>query len=503
MFAEVAPAAQSLARRLENGGACSFSGVTSSAQPFFAALLHRLFPSRPIVVVTENLKTQEIFHQDLETWLGASPLFYPEWEVFPHENKLPHVDIVSDRLQTLIALSENSKLKIQNQKLIVTNIAALLQKTFAPDDLINRARHLQRGDKIAPLDLIEWLEEQGYEPEAQVSQKGEIALRGGIVDLFPPTSPWPVRLEFFGDELESLREVDPLTQISRETISEITIPPAGEIGILKRLLNAGNEPTIESQNPPHPAGHSSDLSPSPAIPKGLPSFSPGLRGTSYPGKTSPNSSTLKGLNQCPDETPPKNSRLVPQNLPHPVGHSSDSPHPPPLPSPLPSDGRGEGQGEVRVPGVHGELQPPRMDAHRGHEPQVFPGPTIVASLSPQRGENSPNDSRLAPLNLPHPAGHSSDSGHSLALPSPLPSDGRGEGQGEVRVPRVQGEGLRVRGENYIRPPFLSLEVHGKMENIQHRMGESGVRPVPRQPPHSKTAGVGGGHGQAPRANRKS
>ncbi len=122
----------------------------------------------------------------------------------------------------------------QASTLVVTSVTALLQKTFAPDDLKNRTRRLQRGDKIAPLDLIEWLEEQGYEPEAQVSQKGEIALRGGIVDLFPPTSPWPVRLEFFGDELESLRHFDPLTQISRDEISEITIPPAGELGILKR-----------------------------------------------------------------------------------------------------------------------------------------------------------------------------------------------------------------------------------------------------------------------------
>ena len=94
---------------------------------------------------------------------------------------------------------------------------------------------MQRGDKIAPLDLIEFLEAQGYEPEAQVSQKGEIALRGGIVDVFPPTSPWPVRLEFFGDELESLRYFDPLTQISREEITAVTLPPAGEMGILKQV----------------------------------------------------------------------------------------------------------------------------------------------------------------------------------------------------------------------------------------------------------------------------
>jgi len=246
LFADIlkTPAAQSLARRLENGGAFSFSGVAQPAQPFFAALLQNTFPRRPIVVVTENLKKQESFQQDLETWLGLPPLFYPNWEIFPHENKLPHADVISERLQTLVSLSEKSAIGNRQSKIVVTNIVALLQKTFPPDDLKNRTRQLQRGNKIVPLDLIEWLEEQGYEPEAQVSQKGEIALRGGIVDIFPPTCPWPARLEFFGDELESLRHFDPQTQISRGEISEVTIPPAGELGILKsgiQKLEAGSQ----------------------------------------------------------------------------------------------------------------------------------------------------------------------------------------------------------------------------------------------------------------------
>ncbi len=224
---------QTLARRLEHGGALSLAGLTKPAQPFFGALLHEIFPHRQIVVVVDNLKTQESFQQDLETWTGAAPLFYPAWEVLPHEGRLPHADVVSERLQTIVALAENLNPKTQNSKLLVTSVTALLQKTFAPADLKKRARTLKRGDKIAPLDLIEWLEEQGYEPEAQVSQKGELALRGGIVDVFPPTCPWPVRLEFFGDELESLREFDPLTQVSRGEITEVTLPPAGEIGILK------------------------------------------------------------------------------------------------------------------------------------------------------------------------------------------------------------------------------------------------------------------------------
>jgi transcription-repair coupling factor (superfamily II helicase) len=245
LFADLAhtPAGQSLARRVEPGGALIFSGVAASAQPFFAALLQKLFPQRPIVVVTENLKTQESFQQDLETWLDAPPQFYPAWEALPHENKLPHADVISDRLQTLVTLADGPRFQAQNQKLAVTSVAALLQKTFAPDDLKSRTRALARGDRIAPLDLIEQLEAQGYEPEAQVSQKGEIALRGGIVDIFPPVSPWPVRLEFFGDELESLRYFDPFTQISREEISQVTLSPAGELGILKSLAQSPSPKT--------------------------------------------------------------------------------------------------------------------------------------------------------------------------------------------------------------------------------------------------------------------
>jgi len=138
LFADIlkAPTVQILVRRLEDGGVLPCAGICASARPFFAALLQNIFPSRPILIVTPDLKTQENFQQDLETWLrfgrgpnGESresgkaanvevgsrsstfdlrPLFYPAWEVFPHEDKLPPADVISDRLQTLVALSENS-----------------------------------------------------------------------------------------------------------------------------------------------------------------------------------------------------------------------------------------------------------------------------------------------------------------------------------------------------------------------------------------------------------
>src|SRR6478735_6407515 len=185
-FAEVVttPAVQDLVRRVAAGGALICPGIAAPAQPFLAALLHQIFPARPIVVVTENLKAQESVQQDLETWLqevggvrgegrvAASPtssllprtLFYPAWEIFPHENKLPHADVISDRLQTLVALSANFRPQTADSRLVVTSVAALLQKTFSPTELKERIRHLTRGDRINPLDLVEWLEAQGYEP---------------------------------------------------------------------------------------------------------------------------------------------------------------------------------------------------------------------------------------------------------------------------------------------------------------------------------------------------
>ncbi len=199
-------------------------------------------------MVTDGLKAQEVFLQDAETWLGVAgleaqsahckPLFYPAWEVLPHEAKLPHADVISERLETLVALSRHEPGATNHAPLAVTNVAALVQRTFPPEVLRKQTRTLSRGDHLDPLDLIEWLEDAGYEPEAKVSAKGEISLRGGILDLFPLTSPWPVRLEFFGDELESLRQFDPVTQMSREPVESVTIPPGGELGILKKLVES-------------------------------------------------------------------------------------------------------------------------------------------------------------------------------------------------------------------------------------------------------------------------
>ncbi len=249
-----------MAAEVDRGGAeaIELSDVIGAAHPLVVAGLHWLCPRRPLVVVTAGLKEQETFHADLQTWLRAWPegrtpasksagsadavteraWFFPPWDTLPHEHKLPAADVISERLESLVALSLTAG-EPSRAPLVVTQVTALLQRTFAPTDLRQRLRTLRQGDTCNPLDLIEWLEEQGYEPEAQVSHKGELAWRGGIVDLWPLSSPWPVRLEFFGDELESLREFDPHQQTSRDSITKVIIPPAGELGLLLQRPGVG------------------------------------------------------------------------------------------------------------------------------------------------------------------------------------------------------------------------------------------------------------------------
>ncbi|MCH2602929.1 MAG: hypothetical protein MKZ76_08130 [Pedosphaera sp.] len=228
---------QELSKRIAAGSAVSCANVDAAGWAHLAAAL-RAETGRTVVLVTAQLKQQETLQQDVETWLRLLDVdtparFYADWEVLPHEDKLPHADALSERLETLQALADGAA------PVITVTPAALMQCTLPPAEIAHRSRTLRLGDRLEPLDFIEWLEEQGYEPEAQVSSRGELSLRGGIVDVFPFTTPWPVRCEFFGDELESLRFFNPQSQVSREKIEDVTLSPGGEVGLLKQLTGPG------------------------------------------------------------------------------------------------------------------------------------------------------------------------------------------------------------------------------------------------------------------------
>ena len=166
IFSQVAntPAVQAVLRRVEQGGALSLDGVNVAAQPFVVALLRECFPKRTIIAVTAGVKAQESFHQDLGTWsrvegcrlkvagstasgsqlstFNAQPLFFPAWDILPHESKLPHVDVISERLETLVALGKSPIADSQSPKarrkspVVVANVVALMQRTFPAGDAL-------------------------------------------------------------------------------------------------------------------------------------------------------------------------------------------------------------------------------------------------------------------------------------------------------------------------------------------------------------------------------
>ena len=197
--------------------------MADAAKPFAVSLLSQI-SRRPVLVVTDGLKSQEAFFNDLQTLLPGVQ-FYPAWETLPHEDVLPHANTIADRLKTLTNLTAPA---------MVASVQALMQRTFAPEYFLSLRTEIHLGQALVLQEFVDHLIELGYHGEYQVNEPGDMAMRGGIVDFFPLDRDEPVRIEFSGDEIESIRTFDPTTQQSRDKREQVVVTPAGELGILKQ-----------------------------------------------------------------------------------------------------------------------------------------------------------------------------------------------------------------------------------------------------------------------------
>jgi len=217
------PLTPPIKRRLEVGDFLSLNSLADAGKPFAVALLSQI-SNRPVLIVTNGLKAQEAFFNDLQTFLPAAQ-FYPAWETLPHEDKLPHAATIADRLKALGKL---------DAPVTVASVQALMQRTFSLSSLSALRFTIALGQKIDLQDFSDRLVELGYHPEFQVNEQGDMAVRGGIVDFFPLDRDLPVRVELAGDEVESIRSFDPVSQQSRDKLESLNIAPAGELGLLKK-----------------------------------------------------------------------------------------------------------------------------------------------------------------------------------------------------------------------------------------------------------------------------
>jgi len=154
-------------------------------------------------------------------------LTFPAWDCLPYDRVSPHRDIVSRRIDTLTRLIGPAD--DAAPRILVTTVAAVLQRVPARASFEGAVLALKVGGTMDPEDLVAFLSRNGYVRAETVGEAGEFAVRGGIVDLFPAGAAMPLRLDFFGDELEEIRSFDPLTQRSTGTLRGFVLKPVNEV----------------------------------------------------------------------------------------------------------------------------------------------------------------------------------------------------------------------------------------------------------------------------------
>ena len=228
-------------RHLSGGtGRRRVSGLTFTARALYLPLFVRVAQAPSLIVVADN-KAAEALHAaivsacELTGALAAeSVLRLPAHDVLPFENLSPHSEIQETRAATLWKISTGQA------RLVIAPVEAACMKLFARDFYRGLALQLKVGEEYMPDMLVEHLLSVGYTKVDVVEMPGQVTLRGGILDVYSPEVERPVRVDFFGDEIESIRRFDPDTQRSSSTLDEALLLPLTETPVTEKLLRAIN-----------------------------------------------------------------------------------------------------------------------------------------------------------------------------------------------------------------------------------------------------------------------
>lgn len=226
------PAFQNLLNRLKTGIAPARLGLARAVRLPILAALYQAAP-RPILLLTDRADRALVHLEELGLWLPDAPRLY-----FPEPNPLFYVNEPwgeNTRRERLLTLSQLASYQIPGAPapaappILIASARAIMSRTLPLRDFVKAVRPIRRGQTISPDTLLrQWLE-LGYEPANIVVAPGQFARRGGILDVWTPAEPAPVRLDFFGDEIESLRTFDPATQRTQTSLQRLLLTPAREI----------------------------------------------------------------------------------------------------------------------------------------------------------------------------------------------------------------------------------------------------------------------------------
>jgi len=202
----------------------TLAGVPGGFMPWLAADLARAAKGRAVFIAPDEAAMRALadaaayFAPELEI------LAFPAWDCLPYDRSSPSLRSTSERLATLHALQRAA----EKPQLLVTTVNAATQRTLTPFRVRQLVARLAPGERIGLDRLAALLQANGYGRTETVRDPGEFAVRGGLVDLFPAGEEQALRLDFFGDEIESVRRFDPATQRSIDRIEGFTLLPASE-----------------------------------------------------------------------------------------------------------------------------------------------------------------------------------------------------------------------------------------------------------------------------------
>ncbi len=201
---------------LKGGHAATLDGVWGSSCALAAAALAAHAPATLVVVCPQIDQIDELV-DDLALFTRLTPERFPAWESLPSE-RVVHDEVFGDRVRLLKLLLGGDR-----PKLVVTSIQSLLQPVPEGDSLTRQTQSLRTGSELAVEELSEWLVLGGFHNTSAVELPGEFSVRGGIVDIFAPDWYDPVRVELFGDQIESIRRFEVSSQRSLATLDAVDV----------------------------------------------------------------------------------------------------------------------------------------------------------------------------------------------------------------------------------------------------------------------------------------
>lgn len=239
---------QKIIQHIKNGHISPWiRGLPNASTAYFLTALIEDFSNRPILTVfpthreaAQVMNEVESFQESIknkdESLTHHNLFFFPGWHNTLFEGISPSTNITVERMRCLHSLfsktdsnQTSDPQSIPNQSVIFTTVRSLSYKLPKRSILSSACRTLKIGDEIEYTDFISYLYQSGYKQVELVEVKGEFAQRGDIVDIFPLTSEFPVRLDIFGDEIDEIRLFDPTSQVSTGQDSSIVITPMSEI----------------------------------------------------------------------------------------------------------------------------------------------------------------------------------------------------------------------------------------------------------------------------------